>query len=100
MLSLGGQFKSSLNCNLRVITHAQNTYTHLFTGRISKPGLHSLQSYGCVRITSWITLVGYVHYFLDFVIVEDIRFVLLFLLNNLAMKKSSSIESKRIETYI
>ena len=60
MLSLVGRIKSSLNCSpsleLRDITHAQCTYmyTHLFTGRISKLGLHSLQSYGCVRITSWI----------------------------------------------
>ena len=43
--------------NVRDITYAQCTYSHLFTGRISKLGLHSLQSYGCVRITSWITLV-------------------------------------------
>ena len=61
MLSLVGRIKSSLNCypslELRDITHAQCTYTHLFTGRISKLGLHSLQSYGCVRITFWITLV-------------------------------------------
>ena len=61
MLSLVGRVKSSLNCftslELRDITHAQCTYTHLFTGRISKLGLHSLQSYRCVRITSWITLV-------------------------------------------
>ena len=61
MLSLVVRIKSSLNCfpslELRDITHAQYTYTHLFTGRISKLGLYSLQSYGCVRITSWITLV-------------------------------------------
>ena len=61
MLSFVGLIKSSLNCfqslELRDITHAQCTYTHLFTGRISKLGLPSLQSYGCVRITSWITLV-------------------------------------------
>ena len=61
MLSLVGQIKSSLNCNpslkLHDIIHAQYTYTQLFTGRISKRGMHSLQSYGCVRITSWITLV-------------------------------------------
>ena len=61
MLSLVGQIKSSLNCypslELRDITHVQCTHTHLFTRRISKLGLHSLQSYGCVRITSWITLV-------------------------------------------
>ena len=59
MLSLVGRIKFSLNCfpslELRDITHAQFTYTHLFTGRISKLGLHSLQSYGCVRITSLIT---------------------------------------------
>ena len=61
MLSFVGRIKSSFNCfpslEPRDITHAQCTYTHLFTGRISKLGLHSLQSYGCVRITSWITLV-------------------------------------------
>ena len=59
--SLVGQIKSSSNCNpslkLRDITHTQHTYTQLFTGRISKLGMHSLQSYGCVRITSLITLV-------------------------------------------
>ena len=64
MLSLVGRIKPSLNCfpslELRDITHAQCTYTHVFTGRISKLGLHSLQSYGCVRITSWITLVKYI----------------------------------------
>ena len=63
MLSLVGQIKSSLNCfpslELRDITHTQCTYTDLFTGRISKLGLHSLQSYVCVRITSWITLVSF-----------------------------------------
>ena len=47
---------------LRDIILAQCTYTHLFTGRVSKHGLHSLQSYGCVRITSWITLVQYKTY--------------------------------------
>ena len=61
MLSLVGRIKSSLNCypslELHDITHLQCTYTHLFTGRISKLGLHSLRSYGCVRITSWITPV-------------------------------------------
>ena len=61
MLSLVGRIKSSLKCNpsleLPDITHAKYTYIHLFTGRISKLGLHSLQSYECVRITSWITLV-------------------------------------------
>ena len=61
MLSLVGRIKFSLNCHpaleLRDITHVQCTYTHLFTGRISKLGLHPLQSYGCIRITSWITLV-------------------------------------------
>ena len=61
MLSLLERIKSSLNCNasleLRDITHAQFTYTYLVTGRSSKLSLHSLQSYGCVRITSWITLV-------------------------------------------
>ena len=61
MLSLVGRIKSSINCNpslkLRDITHVQYTYTKLFTGRISELGLHSLQSYGCVRITSWITHV-------------------------------------------
>ena len=60
-LSLVGQIKSSLNCNpsfkLNDITHAQYTYTKLFTGRISMLGMYSSQSYGCVRITSWITLV-------------------------------------------
>ena len=43
------------NCNpsleLRDITHAQYTCTHLFTCKISELGRHSLQSYGCVRIT-------------------------------------------------
>ena len=34
----------NLSLELRDITHAQYTYTHLFTGRISKLGLHSLQS--------------------------------------------------------
>ena len=60
-LSLVGQIKSSLNCNpslkLHDITHARYTHTKLFTGRISKLGMYSLQRYGCVRITSWITLV-------------------------------------------
>ena len=67
MLSLVGRIKFSLNCHpaleLRDITHVHCTYTHLFTGRISKLGLHPLQSYGCIRITSWITLV--VHYIDD-----------------------------------
>ena len=61
MFSLVGRIESSLNCfptlELRDITNAQCTYTHLFTGRFSNLGLHSLQSYGCVRITSWITLL-------------------------------------------
>ena len=61
MFSLVWRIKSSLDCNpslrLRDITHAQCKYTRLFIGGISKLGLHSLQSYGCVRITSWITLV-------------------------------------------
>ena len=61
MFSLVRRIKSSFNCNpsleLRDITHAQYTYTHSLTGRISKMGLQSLQSYVCVRITSWITLV-------------------------------------------
>ena len=61
MLRLVGRIKSSLNCNpsleLHDITHAQYTYTYLFADRISKLVLHSFQSYGCVRITSWITLV-------------------------------------------
>ena len=61
MFSLVWRIKSSLDCNpslgLRDITHTQCKYTRLFIGRISKLGLHSLQSYGCVRITSWITLV-------------------------------------------
>ena len=61
MLSLVGRIKFSLNCHpaleLRDITHVQCTYTHLFTGQISKLGLHPLQSYGCIPITSWITLV-------------------------------------------
>ena len=35
----------------------QYTYTNSFTCRISKLGLYSLQSYGCVRITSWMTNV-------------------------------------------
>ena len=63
MLSLVGRIKFSLNCHpaleLCDITHVQCTYTHLFTGRISKLGLHPLQSNGCIRITSWITLVEY-----------------------------------------
>ena len=63
MLSLVGRIKFSLNSypslELRDITHVQCTYTNLFTGRISELGLHSLQSYGCVLITSWITLVFY-----------------------------------------
>ena len=62
MLSLVGRIKLSLNCNpsleLHDITYAQYTFTHLFTGRISKLGLHSLQIYGCVRITSWINHVA------------------------------------------
>ena len=62
MLSLVGRIKPSLNCNpsleLRYITNAQYTYTQSLTGQISKLGLHSLQSYRCVRITFWITLVG------------------------------------------
>ena len=66
MLSLVGRIKSSLDCNLSLelhdITHAQYTYAHSLNGRISKLGLHSLQSYGCVRITSWITLVEPVNY--------------------------------------
>ena len=61
MLTFVVQIKSSLYCNLslehRDITHAQNTHKHLLTGRISKLGLHLLQIYRCVRITSWITLV-------------------------------------------
>ena len=61
LLSLVRRIKSSIYCNpsfeLHDITHAQYTNTYLFTGRISKLGMHSLQSYGCVRITSWITLV-------------------------------------------
>ena len=62
MLNLVRQIKLSLNRNpsleLLDITHAQYTYTYLLTvtGRISKLGLHSLKSYTCVRITSWITL--------------------------------------------
>ena len=58
MLSLVGRIKFSLNCQPALdITHVQCTYTHLFTGQISKLGLHPLQSYGCIPITSWITLV-------------------------------------------
>ena len=61
MLNLVRQIKSSLNRNpsseLLDIIHAQYTYTYLLTGRISKLDLHSLKSYTCVRITSWITLV-------------------------------------------
>ena len=60
-LNLVRQIKSPFNPNpsleLLDITHAQYTYTYLLTGRISKLGLHSLKSYTCVRITSWITLV-------------------------------------------
>ena len=62
MLSLVGRIKSFLNCypslELRNVTHVQCTYTHLFTGRISKLGLHSLQSYGCVRITSYTSYIN------------------------------------------
>ena len=61
MLNLVRQIKSSLNRNLSLelldITHAQYTDEYLLTGRISKLCLHSLKSYTCVRITSWITLV-------------------------------------------
>ena len=61
MFSLAWRIESSLDCNLslglRDITLSQYKYTRLFIGRISKLGLHSIQSYGCVRITSWITLV-------------------------------------------
>ena len=67
MLCLVGRIKSSLKCypslELRDITHTQ---AHLFTGRISKLDLHSLQSYGCVRITSWITLVGSMNFICKF----------------------------------
>ena len=58
-----GHAESCLNRNPSLdfldITHAQYTYTYLLTGRISKLGLHSLKSYTCVRITSWVTLVYY-----------------------------------------
>ena len=61
MLNLVRQIISSLNRNpsleLLDITHALYTYTCLLTGRISKLCLHSLKSYTCVPITSWITLV-------------------------------------------
>ena len=64
MLNLVRQIKSSLNRSpssvLLDITHAQYTYTYLLTGRISKLGLHSLKTYTCVRITSWITLVFHI----------------------------------------
>ena len=70
MLNLVRQIKSSINCNpsleLLDITPAQYTYTYLITGRISKLGLHSLKSYTCVRITSWITLIYCNHHTVQF----------------------------------
>ena len=66
MLNLVRQIKSALNRNpsyeLLDIAHAKYTYTYLLTGRIPKLGLHSLKSYTCVRIVSWITLV-FIAYF-------------------------------------
>ena len=63
MLNLVRLIKSSLYRNpsleLLDITHAQYTYTYLLTGRISMLGLHSLKSYTCVRITSWIVIVSF-----------------------------------------
>ena len=94
MLKLVGRIKFSLNCSpslkLHDITHAQYTYTHLFTGRISKLGMHSLQSYGCVRITSWITLV--IHTILMLIAFTNIIAVNLNLLSQILGVHTVSVE--------
>ena len=86
MLNMVQQIKSSLKRNpsfeLLDITYDPYTYTYLLTGRISKLGLHSLKSYTCVSITSWITLVLVLHFTLVIHIFYPLNLNLLFVILN------------------